>query len=149
MAFIIIALVGAAFYVGMRFDQQVTKNPQSVTGSADIPVVNSTADQAFNTGALAFNKGDWVAASESFATAVKNNPQRGEYYYWSARSKFEQGQYRDALSSFERALSLNFKGTKGSALLYKALCQSSLRLDEEAQKTFRAYAAERTSPQQP
>jgi serine/threonine protein phosphatase PrpC len=149
MAFVIVALVGAAFYVGMRFDQQVTKNPQSVPTFADVPAVNPTADQAFNSGALAFNKTDWAAASESFATAAKNNPQRGEYYYWSARAKFEQGQYRDALSSFERALSLNFKGTKGSALLYKALCQSALRLDEEAQKTFRAYATERTNPQQP
>src|SRR5262245_64548373 len=50
-------------------------------------------------------------------------------------------------SGFERALSLNFKGTRGSCLLYKALCQSTLRLDEEAQKTFKAYAVERTAPQ--
>jgi len=147
MAFVIVALVGAAFYVGMRFDQQVAKNPSpSASAAADFPVTNPTSDPAFNAGAQSFNKGDWAVAAENFATAAKNNPQRGDYQYWVARAKFEQGSYREALFGFERALSLNFKGTKGSCLLYKALCQSALKLDEEAQKTFKAYAAERMAP---
>jgi protein phosphatase len=150
MAFIIVALVGAAFYVGMRFDQQVAKGPSQTPSSGfEAPIAKPTDDPAFSTGARAFDKGDWATAAESFATAAKNNPQRGEYQYWYARAKFEQGSYRDALFGFDRALSSNFKGTKGSCLLYKALCQSALRLDEEAQKTFKAYVTERTAPQQP
>ena len=148
MAFVIVVLVGAAFYVGMRFDQQVTKNP-SPASAADIPVASPTGDPAFNTAAQSFNKGEWAVAADNFATAAKNNPQRGEYQYWFARAKFEQGSYRDALFGFEKALGLNFKGTKGNCLLYKALCQSALKLDEEAQKTFKAYTAERIASQQP
>ena len=145
VVFIVCILLGVSFYVGMWFDQQLAqkKAPTTAKTAADAPLALPTGDPSFNEGALAFNRSDWAAASDSFAQAVKKNPTNGEYQYWFARSKFEQHEYKDALAAFQKAIDSNYKGTKGSCFLYKGLCHTALKQDEEAVQDYRAYMAAR------
>ena len=55
---------------------------------------------------LMYSRSQFAAAEEQFSLAIKYDPNSSEAYYYRAGSKFNRGQYKEAIQDYEKALEL-------------------------------------------
>lgn len=98
-ALVVMTLVAAAFYAGLRAPEFFNKAPAIAANS-------NAARDPVRIGREAFERGDYPAAISELNSAVSREPQNPTARYWLGRSQLETGDNQAAAQSFEEAIRL-------------------------------------------
>lgn len=114
----IIALVGALFFIDMNFQQLQLKALSMIgEGPAPTPFASTYAQQGYDL----FLAGDVELAAESFAQAVRQQPNNIEYIYEYGRMLLESGDYETAITIGQQGIDVAPTDPRGYAIKARAL----------------------------
>jgi tetratricopeptide (TPR) repeat protein len=101
-------------------------------GSSDSPQVMAPADPDFTAGKAAIDRKDWAAAVPLFEKVVAKDDRNADAYNWLGYALRNQGDYKNALVAYGRALGVNPKHRGAHEYLGEAyLKMNNLPMAEE------------------
>lgn len=92
------------------------------------------AEIAFSQALLAYDKGDYEAAEQGFATALQHHPSHYQAAYFLGMSYFQQKKYQSAIKTFDKAIAL--RKTEPEPYFYRGVSLYRQGLYEPALNAF-------------
>jgi protein phosphatase len=128
---LLLLALAAAFYAGVRASRLLLSSSNS-----------GASESLYDTGPVRegrekFNSGDYQGAVSALKPLVDREPNNGAALYWFGRALLEQGQFKEAAQSLERASTL--EPANPDALVQAAAAYQSAGEPERARDMLRQY----------